>query len=129
MTYIEGFLTPVPTANRDRYLEHARTAVPMFKDFGAVRMVESWGDDVPRGKVNDLWTAVAASEDETVVFSWFEYPDKATRDAANAKMMADPRLADMMQDMPFDGSRMVMGGFESVSDAGDGSGSGSGYVD
>lgn len=127
MTYIEGFLTPVPTAKRDRYLEHARAAVPMFKDFGAVRMVESWGDDVPRGKVNDLWAAVAASEDETVVFSWFEYPDKATRDAANAKMMADPRLADMMQDMPFDGSRMVMGGFESVSDAG--SGRGTGYID
>ncbi|MFD1788059.1 DUF1428 domain-containing protein [Sphingomonas floccifaciens] len=129
MTYIEGFLTPVPTANRDRYLDHARAAVPMFKDFGAARMVEAWGEDVPRGQRNDLWMAVAAEEGEAVVFSWFEYPDKATRDAANARMMADPRLAEMMQDMPFDGGRMIMGGFDSVSDAGSGSGRNAGFID
>lgn len=127
MTYVEGFLTPVPTANRDRYLHHARTAMAMIKDSGVMRMVEAWGDDVPRGQRNDLWMAVAATGDETVVFSWFEYPDKAARDAANARMMADPRMADMMQDMPFDGRRMVMGGFQSVSDAG--AAHGTGYID
>ena len=72
-----------------------------------------WGDDVPKGKVTDFQGAVQAKDDETVVFSWFEYPDKATRDAANAKMMADPRMEAMGADMPFDGKRMIMGGFDS----------------
>ncbi len=127
MTYVEGFLTPVPTAKRDAYLAHATAAAPMLKELGVRRMVESWGDDVPRGKLNDLWMAVEAGEDETVVFSWFEYPDRAARDAAGEKMMSDPRMEAMMADMPFDGRRMVMGGFTSVSDVGDGRGTG--YID
>ena len=79
-------------------------------------MVEAWGDDVPDGKVNDFKGAVQAKADETVVFSWFEYPDKQARDAANAKMMSDPRMAEMGGEMPFDGKRMIIGGFDSIVD-------------
>lgn len=118
MTYVEGFLTAVPVANRDRYVAHARKAADMIKNNGATRFVETWGDDVPRGKTNDLWGAVQARDDETVLFSWFEYPDKAARDAANEKMMADPAMEDMAKDMPFDGGRMIYAGFEGINEAG-----------
>ncbi len=127
MTYIEGFLTPVPTASRDAYSAHAASAAPILHDMGVVRIVECWGDDVPRGKLNDMWGAVNAAEDETVVFSWFEYPDRATRNAAVEKMMNDPRMEEMGRSMPFDGRRMIWGGFASVSDQGDANGTG--YVD
>jgi uncharacterized protein YbaA (DUF1428 family) len=95
MTYVEGFVLAVPTANKDDYRKHAADAAPLFKEFGATRMVEAWGDDVPEGKVTDFKGAVLAKEDETVVFSWFEYPDRATRDAANEKIMSDPRMKEM----------------------------------
>ena len=72
MTYVEGFVLAVPTANKEDYLEHASDAEPIFKEFGVQRMVEAWGDDVPEGKVTDFKRAVQAKEDETVVFSWFE---------------------------------------------------------
>ncbi|WP_409977370.1 DUF1428 domain-containing protein [Sphingomonas sp. Y38-1Y] len=127
MTYVEGFLVAVRTANKDAYREHAERSVSLFKEFGAARLVEGWGDDVPRGKRNDLYGAVAAEEGETVLFSWFEYPDRATRDAANEKIMADPRMKAMGADMPFDGKRMVWGGFESVADVG--TPGGAGYID
>lgn len=127
MTYIEGFVVAVPTANKEAYRKHAADAAPLFKEFGVARMVEAWGDDVPDGKVNDLKGAVQAKADETVVFSWFEYPDKATRDAANQKMMSDPRMAAMGGDMPFDGKRMIIGGFDSIVD--DSSGGAMGYAD
>lgn len=120
MTYVEGFVVPVPVANKDAYARHARDAFPLFREFGVSRMVEAWGDDVPRGKLNDLWGAVKAEEGEAVVFSWFEYPDKATRDAANARMMEDPRMAGMGASMPFDGKRMIIGGFASLLDEGGG---------
>lgn len=116
MTYIEGFVCAVPTANKDEYRKHAAEAAPLFKEFGVSRMVENWGDDVPEGKITDFAKSVQAKDDETVVFSWFEYPDKATRDAANAKMMSDPRMEQMGKDMPFDGKRMIMGGFDSIVD-------------
>ena len=111
MTYIEGFVVAVPTANKEAYRKHAESAVPIFKEFGMTRMVEAWGDDVPDGKVTDFKGAVQAKPDETVVFSWMEYPDKATRDAASEKMMSDPRMAEMGE-MPFDGQRMIFAGFE-----------------
>ena len=127
MTYVEGFIAAVPTANKDAYLKHASDAAPLFKEFGVTRMVESWGDDVPAGKVTDFKRAVQAKDDESVVFSWFEYPDKVARDAANAKMMSDPRMEDMGANMPFDGKRMIMGGFDSIVDeAGEGP---AGYTD
>lgn len=116
MTYLEGFVAAVPTANKDAYRKHAADAAPLFREFGAARMVETWGDDVPKGKVTDFYGAVQAKDDETVVFSWFEYPDKATRDAANEKMMSDERMEKMGETMPFDGKRMIFGGFEAIVD-------------
>ena len=125
MTYVQGFVAAVPTANRSAYEAHARQALRLFKDYGDMRFVESWGDDVPRGKRNDFQAAVQATGDETVVFSWIEYPDRATRDAAFEKMMADSRMQDMPE-MPFDGKRMILGGFDPFVDTGSGRG---GYFD
>ena len=116
MTYVEGFVVAVPTANKEAYRKHAADAAPLFREFGVRRMVECWGDDVPDGKLNDFKGAVQAKPDETVVFSWFEYPDKATRDDANEKMMSDPRMKAMGAAMPFDGQRMIFGGFDSIVD-------------
>ena len=114
MPYIEGFVAAVPTASKDVYVEHAREAAKFFKDLGATRVIECWGDDVPKGEVTDFYRAVQAKDDETPIFSWVEYPDKATRDAANEKMSQDAEMMNM--DMPFDGSRMFWGGFEQVVD-------------
>jgi uncharacterized protein YbaA (DUF1428 family) len=127
MTYFEGFIVPVPEANRASYLEHATTMQPMLDDCGVGRMVESWDSDVPDGKVTDFRKAVDAQASEKIVFSWFEYPSKQERDVANAKMMGDPRMAEMGSDMPFDGKRMVMGGFDAIVD--EGSRDGGSYVD
>src|SRR5688500_9831259 len=118
MPYIEGFVVAVPTANKDAYRKHAAEAAPIFREFGVTRMVEAWGDDVPHGKTTDFYGAVQAKDDESVVFSWFEYPDRAARDAANEKMMSDPRMEAMGADMPFDGKRMIFGGFEPLLDEG-----------
>jgi uncharacterized protein YbaA (DUF1428 family) len=114
MTYVEGFVVAVPEANKDAYRRHAAEAVPLFKDFGVTRHVEAWADDVPDGKVTDFKGAVKAEAGEAVVFSWFEYPDKATRDAANEKMRSDPRMEAMGASMPFDGKRMIFGGFAPI---------------
>ena len=127
MTYVEGFVAAVPTANKQAYRDHAAGAAPLFREFGATRFVEAWGDDVPDGKINDFKGAVKAKDDETVVFSWLEYPDKATRDAANQKMMSDPRMEKMGAEMPFDGKRMIIAGFESMVD--EGAGGNMGYAD
>jgi uncharacterized protein YbaA (DUF1428 family) len=114
MTYVEGFVAAVPAKNKEAYRKHAADAAPLFKEFGVVRMVETWGDDVPDGKVTDFKGAVQAKEDEVVVFSWFEYPSKEARDAANQKIMSDPRMKEMGASMPFDGQRMIFGGFGSI---------------
>jgi len=116
MKYVEGFVVAVPAANKEAYIQHARQAAPLFKEFGVSRMVECWGDDVPDGKVTDFRGAVKAKDDEVVVFSWFEYPSKEARDAANQKMMSDPRMKAMGESMPFDGKRMIFGGFVPVVD-------------
>jgi uncharacterized protein YbaA (DUF1428 family) len=116
MSYVEGFVVAVPTANKEHYRRHASDAAPLFADLGVARMVENWADDVPRGKITDFHGAVQAKDDESIVFSWFEYPDKAARDAANQRMMADPRMEQMGTDMPFDGKRMIMGGFDGIVD-------------
>lgn len=116
MTYVEGFVAAVPAANKDAYRRHAEEAAPLFREFGATRVVECWGDDVPDGKVTDFKGAVQAREDEVVVFSWFEYPSRAARDAANRKIMSDPRMEEMGADMPFDGKRMIVGGFDAIVD-------------
>lgn len=119
MTYMEGFIVAVPTANKEVYRQHALGAWPMFSDFGMTRLVEGWGDDVPDGKVTDFKGAVQAKPDETVLFSWCEYPSRAVRDAAGQKMRTDPRMQEMGQ-MPFDGMRMVYGGFSVMIDEGPG---------
>jgi uncharacterized protein YbaA (DUF1428 family) len=126
MPFIDGFVAAVPTKNKDAYRKHVRESAPLFKDLGATRMVETWGDDVPDGEVTDFKTAVKAKQDENVVFSWLEYPDRATRDAANEKMMSDERMKQMGASMPFDGQRMIFGGFTPIVDQGSGKG---GYVD
>ena len=115
MTYIQGFVAAVPTANRNAYLDHARQALPMFKEFGAARMVEAWGDDVPKGKLTDFRRAALQEEGEGVVFSWVEWPSKQVRDAAWQKCSEDPRMQPE-GGMPFDGKRMVYGGFEPLLD-------------
>ncbi|HEV7259604.1 MAG TPA: DUF1428 domain-containing protein [Bosea sp. (in: a-proteobacteria)] len=117
MAYVDGFVVAVPAANKDVYRQHAEKAWAFFKEFGATRMVEAWGDDVPDGKVTDFKGAVKARPDEVVVFSWFEYPDRPTRDAANEKMMADPRMK-ALGEMPFDGKRMIYGGFAGLVEEG-----------
>jgi uncharacterized protein YbaA (DUF1428 family) len=119
MTYVEGFVLAVPADKKDAYRKMAADAVPMFKEFGVRRHVEAWGDDVPDGKLTDFKGAVKAEEGEVVVFSWFEYPDRAARDAANEKIMSDPRMKEFGSDMPFDGSRMIVAGFDSIVEEGD----------
>ncbi len=115
MSYIDGFLIAVPTANKDAYLESAKTALPLFREFGATRVVECWGDDLPHGKLTDFYMAVQAEEDEAVVFSWIEWPSKEVRDAGMKKMMEDERMGGMA--MPFDTKRMIFGGFRPILDA------------
>jgi len=118
MSYIEGFVAAVPRANKEAYRQHAANSLSYFKKFGATRMVENWGDDVPDGKVTDFKRSVKAKPDEEIIFSWVEYPDKATRDKANKSMMNDPEMKDMGKTMPFDGMRMIWGGFAPINDSG-----------
>ena len=118
MTYVDGFVIAVPTANKEAYRTVAEAMVPLFKDYGALSVVECWGDDVPDGEVTSFPMAVKATADESVVFSWITWPDKATRDAGMARMMEDERMAGMdPENMPFDAKRMIMGGFEAIVEA------------
>jgi len=114
MSYIMGFVVPVPTANKDKYREMAAKAAPIFKEYGATHLVEAWGEDIPDGKLTDFKMAVKARPDETVVFSWIVWPDKATCDAAEKKIMTDERM--MGSEMPFDPRRMIVGGFSTLLD-------------
>lgn len=117
MTYVDGFVAAVPTANREAYLRHARIAAQAFKEHGALSMTECWGDDVPDGKVTSFPMAVKRGEDETVVFSWIMWPSREARDEGMKKCMADPRLSPETNPMPFDGRRMIYGGFEVMLEA------------
>lgn len=118
MTYIDGFVIAVPKANRQKFIDHANHADTLFVEMGAIRVIECWGDDVPAGEQTDFRKAVKATDDEDIVFSWIEWPDKVTRDAGMAKMMspdfADPRMDPATNPMPFDGKRMIFGGFTPV---------------
>ncbi|MBV8042865.1 DUF1428 family protein [Pluralibacter sp.] len=116
MKYVDGFVVAVPAENKEAYLALAAKAAPLFKEFGATRIVECWADDVPGGTLTDFRMAVKAEEHEEVVFSWIEYPSKEVRDKANEKMMADPRMKEMGDSMPFDGKRMIYGGFAPILD-------------
>jgi len=118
MSYIDGFIIAVPKTNKEKFTQHAQTADAVFMELGATRVFECWEDDVPDGKVTDFRRAVQAKEDEAVVFSWVEWPDKTTRDAGMKQMMndmeSDPRINSEKNPMPFDGMRMVFGGFAPV---------------
>ena len=94
MTYFEGFIVPVPEANRDAYRKTAQDFANLVRDLGVQRQVEAWDSDVPEGKVTDFRKAVDAKPDEKIVFSWFEYPDRATRDSTNQKFRDDPKMAE-----------------------------------
>ena len=118
MTYFEGFVVPVPESNRDSYVKSASDFAPIVREFGTERHVEAWDSDVPEGKVTDFRKAVDAKPDEKVVFSWFEYPSRKERDAANETMMSDPRMKDMGEQTPFDGKRMIVGGFDAIVEEG-----------
>jgi uncharacterized protein YbaA (DUF1428 family) len=123
MTYFEGFIAPVPEANRDLYRKHASDFASFSPDIGIRRHVEAWDSDVPEGKVTDFRRSVDAKSDEKVVFAWFEYPSRAERDAANEKMRSDERMKEMGSNMPFDGMRMIYGGFDAIVEEGSGGGS------
>lgn len=122
MSYIDGFVIAVPVANKREFIEHAERADGVFIDLGATRVIECWGDDISDGKITDFRKAVQARDDEAVVFSWIEWPDKPTRDAGVKKMTewmdnpetADPRMDPKKNPMPFDGMRLIYGGFDPV---------------
>jgi uncharacterized protein YbaA (DUF1428 family) len=116
MAYVDGFVLAVPTANRDAYKKHAEDAAVVFKAHGAVKFVECWGDDVPDGEVTSFPMAVKRQDDETVVFSWIIWTSREARDQGMAKVMADERLKSFAEAMPFDGKRMIYGGFEVIVD-------------
>lgn len=126
MSYIDGFVIAVPTANKQKFIDHAKNGDAVFIDLGATRVIECWGDDVPDGKLTDFRKAVQATGDETIVFSWVEWPDKETRDAAMKTMAgwmqnpetADPRMDPKKNPMPFDGKRMIFGGFTPLVEVG-----------
>ena len=114
MSYIDGFVAAVPAANRDKFKQHAEETAKVFKEHGALRVVECWGNDVPEGKVTSFPMAVKCEIGETVVFSWIEWPSKEVRDMNWKKIMDDPRLQPGKNPMPFDGKRMIYGGFEPI---------------
>jgi uncharacterized protein YbaA (DUF1428 family) len=117
MTYIDGFVSAVPTANRETCRKHAESAAAVFKEHGALKVVECWGDDVPEGKVTSFPMAVKRQHDEAVVFSWVVWPSRQARDDGMKAVMADPRLQPDTNPMPFDGKRLIYGGFEVIVDA------------
>ena len=118
MSYIDGFVIAVPKNNKQKFIEHAKLGDSVFMELGAKRVLECWGDDVPDGKLTDFRRSVKATDEETVVFSWIEWPDKPTRDKAMGKMdelmKNDPRMNPEKNPMPFDGKRMIFGGFAPV---------------
>jgi uncharacterized protein YbaA (DUF1428 family) len=117
MSYVDGFVCAVPTANREQFREHAAKAAAGFKEHGALTVVECWGDDVPEGKVTSFPMAVKRDANETVVFSWITWPSKQVRDEGWKKVMEDPRMQSDANPMPFDGKRLIYGGFEPIVEA------------
>ena len=112
MSYVDGLVAPVPTTNRDAYLAHAEKTAALLKEHGALTVVECWGDDVPEGKLTSFPLAVKCEPGEVVVFSWISWPSRAARDEGWKKLMADPRMQPGAMPMPFDGKRLIYGGFE-----------------
>lgn len=116
MTYVMGFLAAVPESNKETYRRYSEEAAKLFREYGATRCTECWGDQVPEGKTTDFLKAVKAKDGEVVVFSWLEFPSKQEHDKAMEAMMSDPRTQ-ALGEMPFDGKRMVYGSFDMIVDA------------
>lgn len=116
MSYIDGFVAAVPTENKDKYIEHSKLSWTVFKDHGALRIIEAWGDDVPDGEVTSFPMAVKCSEGETVVFSTIVWPSKEVREKGWKAMMDDPRMHPDQNPMPFDGKRLIYGGFDVINE-------------
>lgn len=116
MAYVDGFVAAVPTANKEKFLAHATIAAEVFREAGALKVVECWGDDVPAGEVTSFPMAVKCGADETVCFSWIIWPSREARDTGMAKAMEDARLSQETNPMPLDGKRAIFGGFEVILD-------------
>jgi uncharacterized protein YbaA (DUF1428 family) len=114
MSYLDGFVVPVPQGSKDQYRQMAEKMAGKCRDLGALHVIEGWGDDLQHGKVTDFYRAVNAEEGENVVFSFILWPDKGTRDKGWEKLMADPEMQPGAQPMPFDGKRMFWGGFQPI---------------
>ena len=118
MSYVDGFVMAVPTANKKAFIEHAKHADAILTEVGALRIVECWADDIQEGQLTDFWKAVNAKDEETVAFSWIEWPDKEARQKGMARMhelaVSDERFDTDKYPVPFDGMRMIFGGFEIV---------------
>ncbi|MDF5193353.1 DUF1428 domain-containing protein, partial [Vibrio parahaemolyticus] len=114
MSYIDGFVAAVPTANKEKYIAHAKIAAEMFREFGALKVVETWGSEVPDGEITSFPMAVNAESNETVVFSWVVWPSKEVRDSGWLRIMGDPRMSPDNNPMPFDGKRLIYGGFDVI---------------
>ena len=117
MTYVDVMMAGVPTSNKEMYREHSEKAARVFKRHGALSYMECWGDEVPEGKTNSMHTAVLRKPDETVVLSWVTWPSKAVRNAGMPRVMGDPDMPSGVEHMPFDGKRMIFGGFEALVEA------------
>ncbi len=117
MSYVDGFVAAVPTANKEAYLAYSKMAADFFKELGATNVVECWGDDVPDGKLTSFPMAVQKKDDETVIFSWIVWPSRAVRDQGHKAMMSDTRFSPEKNPMPFDGKRLIFGGFGMILDA------------
>lgn len=117
--YVQGFVIPVPEDKQDAYRKVAETFWPIAKDYGALSQIECWEADIKDGTTTDFRMAVKAKAGEKIVFAWMTWPDRATAEAAHEKMMSDPRMAEQFgapdgSDMPFDGKRMIIGGFSPI---------------
>ncbi|MEO9339588.1 DUF1428 family protein [Mesorhizobium sp. SB112] len=112
MSYVDGYVIAVPKDRLDDYKKLARLGAEVWTEYGAVSCVECIGDDVPYGELTSFPRAVQATDDEVVIFSWVTFKSREDRDAINAKVMKDPRFGETMSDMPFDGKRMIFGGFK-----------------
>ena len=115
MSYIDGFVAPVSSANKEAYRVHAQVMGQVFKEYGALEVIDCWGDDVPEGKLTSFPLAVKREDGETVALGWITWPSRAVRDEAWKKVMEDPRLNSSVNPPPFDGKRMIFGGFEVIS--------------
>lgn len=116
MSYVDGFVCAVPIANKEAYREHAAKAAELFKQYGALHVMEAWADDVPEGEVTSFTMAVKRKDDEAAVFAWVVWPSKEVRNAGWEKMMKDEGMPQDMSAMPFDGKRMIYGGFSPIVD-------------